>query len=411
MAVTTAGSGVHPSDPGADVPDPEVQTADVGAHSPDSQGNFRIRTALWVAPVAELGGVARHVLDVVKTGIPGWRVIVLCPPGPLAEAIRALNGAVITGQIGPGCAGSSKASAQASIATLRRVAARLRPDIVHTHLAFADIVAVPATFGLRTAVGTPIRCVSTEHGIAADSRLYNASLLTSTAKRLAHTMRLRRFSCVIAVCESTKREILRQWGYGPGMPPVLVIPNGVDHPDPAPVPATGLRVLSLARLSQEKRIDRVIEAIAAVRQTHPEVRLTVAGIGEREHYLRDLAARLDLQGVVDFPGHIDARSALLDHDVVVQLSAWENCSYTLLDAVAYGLGVVATPVGGNPEIVPDRCLVHADDTATVAERLIAQGLDLSARPSPTSWRWTRAAMCARLSEEYDRLTGRWQIAP
>ena len=42
-------------------------------------------TALWVVPVPEVAGVGRHVLDVVEVGVPGYRLIVLCPPGPLAD--------------------------------------------------------------------------------------------------------------------------------------------------------------------------------------------------------------------------------------------------------------------------------------------------------------------------------------
>ena len=45
-------------------------------------------------------------------------------------------------------------------------------------------------------------------------------------------------------------------------------------------------------------------------------------------------------------------------DMVVQLSVWENCSYTLLDAKSAGLKVVATAVGGNPEVVSARELVE-----------------------------------------------------
>ena len=56
---------------------------------------------LWVVPVADLGGVARHVLDVARVGLPGLRLAVLCPEGPLAERLREQGAAVFTGDVGP----------------------------------------------------------------------------------------------------------------------------------------------------------------------------------------------------------------------------------------------------------------------------------------------------------------------
>ena len=56
---------------------------------------------LWVVPVADLGGVARHVLDVARVGLPGLRLAVLYPEGPLAERLREQGAAVFTGAVGP----------------------------------------------------------------------------------------------------------------------------------------------------------------------------------------------------------------------------------------------------------------------------------------------------------------------
>ena len=114
--------------------------------------------ALWVVPVGELGGVARHVLDVARVGVPGFRVWYLVPPGPLAERLRDLGAPVLTGELGP------SAGTATSVATVRRTVTALRPAIVHSHLAYADVVVALATAGL------PVRLVSTEHGIAGDDK-------------------------------------------------------------------------------------------------------------------------------------------------------------------------------------------------------------------------------------------------
>ncbi len=93
-------------------------------------------------------------------------------------------------------------------------------------------------------------------------------------------------------------------------------------------------------------------------------------------------------------------------DVLVQLSVWENCSYSLLDALVHGVGAVATPVGGNPEILPAAAMVAHDDHAGVARLVADQGLDPAARPTlPAGWP-DRAAMCAEVAEVYRAVAGR-----
>lgn len=346
--------------------------------------------AVWCSPVANLGGVARHVLDVLAAGVPGWRLVLVCPEGPLADRARALGAPVITAPVSPAD------GARVATAALRRVLRRLRPDLLHTHLAFADLIGVAAVAGLRSGRGQRIRLISTEHGIAGVKGYYQSSRAAALAKATAHRARLHRTDAVIAVSGSTREQILAQWGSGA---PITVVRNGIDAParrDPKP----GLRVLSLARLAPEKRIDQVIDAFARVAAKHPEARLTIAGTGPEEQALRDRVRVLGLERAVDFPGHVDTTAALAAHDVVVQLSDWENLSYTLLDAVAYGLGVVATDVGGNAEIVPGRCLVDGADAEQVARRIVEQGLDLQRRARGASQPVTVEEMIREIATVY-----------
>ena len=118
------------------------------------------------------------------------------------------------------------------------------------------------------------------------------------------------------------------------------------------------RILSLSRLSPEKGIDVLIDAFARLHERYPKARLEIAGDGELSAALREQAQRLNLGDSVTFSGFIDPHQAMGRSDMVVQLSVWENCSYTLLDAKSAGLKVVATAVGGNPEVVSARELVE-----------------------------------------------------
>ncbi|WP_434176440.1 glycosyltransferase family 4 protein [Brachybacterium conglomeratum] len=352
------------------------------------------RIALWCVPVADLGGVARHVLDATRAGIPGWRLVVLCPEGPLVAALRGMGAPVVTGPVSPAD------GTTAAVRTIRRSLQRLRPDLLHTHLAFADLTGVAAVTGLRSGRGERIRLVSTEHGISGVRGYYQSGDLQARVKAGAHRARLLRTDRVIAVSDSTAAQVAAQWGSGQKL---TVIRNGVDAPQPALQSRAGLRVLSLARLAPEKNIDQLMQAFAHVAREHPEARLTIAGRGPEEGALRTLAYSRHLEDRVDFPGHLDAGEALGAHDVVVQLSAWENLSYTLLDAVAHGLGVVATDVGGNGEIVPERCLVTAEEARSpevVAARILEQGSDLAVRPGPAEHGLTVTEMTAAIADAY-----------
>lgn len=351
------------------------------------------RTALWCVPVADLGGVARHVLDAVRNGVPGWRIVVLCPDGALAEKLRDLDAPVVAGLVSPAD------GAATAIRTIRRVLKHLRPDVLHTHLAFADLAGIAAVTGLRSGAGRRIRVVSTEHGISGVRGFYQASTVQAGAKSAAHRARLLRSDRVIAVSNSTAEQVAAQWGSGRK---VSVIRNGVDTRDPAPRPQPGLRVLSLARLAPEKRIDQLLRAFGLVAAEHPDARLTIAGGGPEELSLKQLAASHGLSDLVSFPGHVDPAEALRTHDVIVQLSVWENLSYTVLDAVVHGLGVVATDVGGNREIVPENCLVDAEHPAAVAQAIVNQGNAPEARPATVS-RFGVAEMCTSIGEVYRKV--------
>lgn len=370
------------------------------------------RTALWVVPVGEFGGVARHVLDVCSAAaqgsMPGWRLVLLAPPGPLVDRVRAAGGAVVDGPFGVA------AGLRPSLATLRHTVAALRPAVVHSHLSWADIACAMA-FPRRG-----VRLVSTEHGIAADDLVYHGTPWRAMLMGDVHRLRLARADALIAVSEATRSAMLRKWR--PRVP-VRVIRNGIDRyagtplPSPGPSPsrgpspslsgpgrAPGLRIASIARLAPEKRIDRLVDAFALVHREHPEATLTLAGDGPLEGALRAQVSRLGLDAAVRLPGHVDAGELLRHTDVVAQLSVWENCSYTLLDALVAGVGVVATAVGGNPEILTADSLVPGDaperDPAAVAAAVVWQGTRLDLRPTLDPTWPTVAQMCAAVADVY-----------
>lgn len=316
-------------------------------------------TALWVSPVSNLAGVARHILDAARAGIPGWELHVAAPQGPLLDELAKLG---IPSTPLPLEHGTTRTAS-----ALRGIIGALRPRVVHSHLAKADFLVAAA------AIGMPAKLISTEHGIAADPRLYNTNPVKAWLKQQAHSRRCRRFDRLIAVSHSTAEQIQRHWHPST---PVTVVLNGVDRPEYMPARQPGKRYLSLSRISREKNISAIVRAFALL---DDDATLTIAGDGPDHAAVARLVEQLQLGGRVSFPGFLDAQRALAEHDVLVQLSKWENASYALLDAAVNGLGVVATPVGGNPEILPPRCLVVAEEVDAVVQCMREQA-ELDARP-------------------------------
>ena len=360
-------------------------------------------TALWVVPVPDFGGVARHVLDVARTGIPGYRLVVCAPEGKLTERLRELNVPVHAVPFGPSC------GFRTSFASLAHVIEQEKPTIVHSHLAYADVIAAVVVNFLKMrrlanrSLTVPT-LITTEHGIAGDDAVYHGTSWRSKLMEQVHRVRLWGTNAAIAVSRSTAEQMRRKWGARR----VSVIYNGVDaprlraavHKHRVPTEPDAPRILSLSRLSPEKGIDVLIEAFSQLRTVYPKAHLEIAGEGDLTDTLTQQVRELHISDAVTFSGFVDPLEAMGRSDMVVQLSIWENCSYTLLDAKAAGLKTVATNVGGNPEILAPNELVDRRQNAfcdSVLEALM-RNCEASA---PSAWTWvTNAEMTAQIAELY-----------
>jgi glycosyltransferase involved in cell wall biosynthesis len=347
--------------------------------------NARRRTA-WILSTGEVAGMGRHALDVAGGGIPGWDLVFVVPDGPLRRQLEATGHPVLSHpDIGPGHPTSRWVPA------LGRLIRQVRPSVLHTHLAWAD---------LAVAVVAPprSRLFTTEHGIADVPGLYHETHIKASARRAMHAIRLRRTSGLIAVSDATLAAVRKHWR-PPAALPTVVVRNGIDPPD-AVTALPGLRFGVLGRLAKEKNPEMVLDAFARVRDLHPDASLDIAGQGPLEDALRESIARRGLADAVRLRGFRASSEFLSEIDVLVQFSEWENCSYSLLEAIASGRGVVATDVGGNPEMLPVHCLVRVGDADGAARQMLEQALELGARPGlPSGWP-TVESMCASIAEFY-----------
>jgi glycosyltransferase involved in cell wall biosynthesis len=203
----------------------------------------------------------------------------------------------------------------------------LRPDIVQL-----DVGGRARIVLTRLLVGAPL-----------------IAYLTAAAGDDEAALPLERFArsadAVVAVSEALARRV--------SVPAVIVHP-GVDiHPQALVREERPVTIATAARLEPVKRIGDLLEAVAAVRSSWPEVRLEIAGTGSSEGELRRRAVSLGLDDA--FLGWSDDVVHLhRQWDIFVMPSASEGFGLAALEAMASGLPVISSAVGGLLEIVaPD----------------------------------------------------------
>ncbi|MBV9212181.1 MAG: glycosyltransferase family 4 protein [Actinobacteria bacterium] len=171
--------------------------------------------------------------------------------------------------------------------------------------------------------------------------------------------------------------------------------NGLE-PDPTPprpLPYDPPVVVGAGRLSQEKGFDVLVRAFAGLRKQFPDARLVLAGRGISEDSLHALVAELGVADSVDFRGWVrrDDIPALLEEATVVAVpSREEGFGMTALEAATRARPVVATRIGGLPEVVEDGVTgvlidqdspdqLHAAMHSLIADRAHATELGEAAR--------------------------------
>ena len=155
---------------------------------------------------------------------------------------------------------------------------------------------------------------------------------------------------------------------------VRVIHNGVSAAEMTPVePATDAAdIVYVGELRTLKGTDVLIDAIARLHQAGRRVRAVIAGDGPDRQAMQDAVNNAGLAGSVRFIGYAPARSAFAQGRLLVVPSRAESLPYIVLEAAAAGLPMIATRVGGIPEIFgPQAPLVPPGDPVELAQAIAA----------------------------------------
>jgi glycosyltransferase involved in cell wall biosynthesis/peptidoglycan/xylan/chitin deacetylase (PgdA/CDA1 family) len=238
--------------------------------------------------------------------------------------------------------------------TVRRLADELRRgkyDLLVNHDHKTNLM------GYLAARRSKIPCLSIAHG-------YDLSLLRMHLYRRIDLLVLRRFPRIVAVSESLRRELIAA-GLSPDR--ICVIPTSIDgarFAEGAADRASEWRrraaepgapvIVTVGRLYRQKGLEYFVQSAAQIHEVVPRARFWIVGEGVQRAQLEAQIRGLGLEGVVTLlGGQRDIAAIMAASDVFVMPSLGEGLSNVLLEAMALGKPVVATRVGGNPEIVRD----------------------------------------------------------
>lgn len=297
-------------------------------------------------PSLPLHGAENHFLKLCRNLDPAeirTSVVVLVERGELACDFEALGIPVTL----------VKKKSRYDLSVVLRLREHLRRgafDIVHTHLFTANF------WGRLAALGLPPIVVSSAHNVVPKER---PALVR--VENLLDRLLSRKTTAIFCVTG----QVMQSMKADAGLPrhKLVTIENGLPFPEKSgrskasartmldlPVEARVMAVIG--RFSTQKNHGGFLEALETVAKDHPDAVVLFVGEGELEPSVREQVAARNLTGHVRFLGQRrDIPEILEALDLLVVPSLWEGLPNVLLEAMAAGVPVVATAVGGIPDVL------------------------------------------------------------
>ncbi|WP_018412979.1 TIGR04063 family PEP-CTERM/XrtA system glycosyltransferase [Methyloversatilis thermotolerans] len=393
-------------------------------HSIPLHSGYTFRTAAILREQRRLGWETHHVTSVKHTA-----------PGPLVEEVDGLT--FHRTPWSPGAVDRvpvlrERAQMQALERRLLEVATQVRPDVLHAHSPVLN--AFPAlNVGRRLGIPVVYEIRAFWEDAAVDHGTTSEGSLRYRATRAMETRAVQQVDAVTTICEGLRRDLVAR-----GVPEskITVIPNAVDIDNFAyGVPGddalrtelglSGKRVLGfLGSFYAYEGLDLLLRALPAILREAPDVAVLLTGGGPQDDNLKKLAAELGLQDHVKFTGRVP-HAQVQRYYSLVDVLVYPRHSMRLtdlvtplkpLEAMAQGLLLVASDVGGHKELIRDGetgmlfRAGDADDLARSVLRLLSmqqvwpQLRAAGRRHVETERNW--AVSVARYRDVYGRLTGR-----
>lgn len=225
---------------------------------------------------------------------------------------------------------------------LMKIMKKERPDAVHTHLdVIKYAVAAAKLSGIR-------KCVHTVHNVAekeAEGRLQK--IINKTYFKLG-------WSTPVALSPEVQNSILDFYGLERQSVPVVY--NGIDlsRCQPKESYAGNTQLLHIGRFNEQKNHQGLLQAFQRIGKAYPDCRLTLLGDGELRERVEVYAKELGIFEKVSFLGsQSNVYPYLQNADVFLLPSKYEGMPMTIIEAMGTGLPVVASAVGGVPDMLTD----------------------------------------------------------
>jgi glycosyltransferase involved in cell wall biosynthesis len=239
---------------------------------------------------------------------------------------------------------------------------RWSPDVVHTHTAKAGTLGRIAALVYNTASRRARRCavIHTFHGHVLEG--YFGPLGSAVVRAIERTL-ARITDRIVTISVRQREDITRRFGIAPARK-VATVPLGLELGSllkledraggrlTVPTELEDVVVGYVGRLVSIKSLDTLVRGVAIARARLPKIRLLIAGDGQERPRLEQLVGELGLTDRVEFLGwRSDLASLYRRMHVFVLTSINEGTPVSLIEAMAAGVPVVASSVGGVPDVV------------------------------------------------------------
>lgn len=324
---------------------------------------------------APVGGLFRHVQDLTLGHVArGHRVGIICDSltgGEHADRVlRELEPSLALGLSRIAMHRQPHPGDIAALAHVMRRAKDVGADVLHGHGAKGGVFS-------RLAFGIPAVRVYTPHG---GSLLFSNDTLAGRVYLTTEKLMMPRGDLYLFESEFSANTFDRKIGRPKGL--IRIVHNGVTPAEFEPVVAAAdaTDLIFMGELRALKGVDLLIDAVAMLRRGGRSVTATLVGAGPDQAHFHQQVERLKLTDLIHFRPPMPARQAQALGRVMVMPSRMESFPYVVLEAAAAGKPLIATRVGGIPEIYGPLAdaLVPPNDAAALA-RAIAAALD---RPTP-----------------------------
>lgn len=341
---------------------------------------------------APLGGLFRHVLDLARGQVARGHQVGLIADSAVRQASAEAALAEFAPQLALGigrCAMARELSPDdiGAVARVSRLVGQIEPDVLHGHGAKGG-----AYVRLTRAAPQAIRAY-TPHG---GSLGYGPGSLRGGFYRMLEWVLNWRTD--LFLFESAYIGDIFRAKVGAPRGAVRVVHNGVGGIEFTPIQHRddATDIVCVGELRSIKAIDVLIDSVAMLQQGGRRVSATIAGDGSESAALRTRAESHGLNGQVRFVGHRPVREAFAMGRILVMPSRAESLPYVLLEAAAAGLPIIATNVGGIPEIFGPQAagLIPPGDRPALMRSIVA------ALDSPAAIRATADAVQQRVRNEF-----------